>query len=148
MALDYKKPPIETTSRMRKVKSKETGLEKKMESILNELNIDYEKQPSLIGKPDFRVRDTNILIFCDSSFWHGRRESDVKGKSFKRNKEFWIAKLNNNKKRDTRNNRLLRREGWSVHRFWDTDIFKNPEKVARRLKRIINEKKQKETHRN
>ena len=148
MTLDYKKPPIETTNRMRKVKSKETGLEKKMEFILNELNIDYEKQPSLIGKPDFRIKDSNILIFCDSSFWHGRRESDVKGKSFKRNKEFWIAKLNYNKKRDARNNRLLRKDGWSVYRFWDTDIFKNQEKVMRRLKRIINENKQKETHRN
>lgn len=134
----FEKPSLEVSKRMRKVKSRGTKLEKEMEKILNDLHIKYKKQPKLEGHPDFRIKGTNILIFCDSSFWHGRRKNDITGKAFKKNREFWTQKLIMNKKRDQRVNRTLRRNGWSVHRFWDTDILRKPEKVIRRLKRITN----------
>ena len=89
------------------------------------------------GHPDFRIKEANVLVFCDSSFWHGRREKEIKGEAFKKNKEFWMNKLTENKKRDARINRALRKEGWCVLRFWDTDIFKFPEKVIKRLLKEI-----------
>jgi len=124
---------------MKKVKSVGTSLEKGMESILRSLGIRYQKQPNLQGHPDFRISGTNVLIFCDSSFWHGRREKEITGNAFKKNREFWREKLTENRKRDNRNNRALRKSGWSVQRFWDTDILKRPDKVRNRLRRIINE---------
>jgi len=124
---------------MKKVKSTDTNLEKTMEKTLRSLHIKYEKQPDLEGCPDFRIKGTNILIFCDSSFWHGKREKEITGEAFKKNREFWKKKLIENRKRDTQNNRALRRSGWSVQRFWDTDILKKPDKVINRLRRIINE---------
>ena len=133
----YETPTKEVSERMRKVKSSGTSIENEMKKIMNSLNIEFEEQTKLLGKPDFRIIGTNILIFCDSSFWHGRREREVNGTAFKRNKEFWTNKLLENKKRDQRNNRRLRKEGWSVHRFWDTDIIKNQEKVIKRLKRLL-----------
>ena len=135
----FKKPSEEVSERMRKVKSLGTSLEKRMESILRSLGIRYQKQPNLQGHPDFRISGTNVLIFCDSSFWHGRREKEITGKAFKKNREFWRGKLTENRKRDERNNRALRKSGWSVQRFWDTDILKKPDKVINRLRRIINE---------
>lgn len=127
------------SERMKKVKSTDTNLEKTMEKTLRSLHIKYEKQPDLEGCPDFRIKGTNILIFCDSSFWHGKREKEITGEAFKKNREFWKKKLIENRKRDTQNNRALRRSGWSVQRFWDTDILKKPDKVINRLRRIINE---------
>jgi DNA mismatch endonuclease (patch repair protein) len=135
----FKKPSEEVSERMRKVKSRGTGLEKRMESILRGLGIKYQKQPSLRGNPDFRICGTDVLIFCDSSFWHGKREKEITGEAFKKNREFWKKKLIENRKRDARNNRVLRKSGWSVQRFLDTDILKKPDKVIDRLRRIINE---------
>ncbi|PIV67653.1 MAG: very short patch repair endonuclease [Euryarchaeota archaeon CG01_land_8_20_14_3_00_38_12] len=135
----FKKPSKNVSERMKKVKSTDTNLEKTMEKTLRSLHIKYEKQPDLEGCPDFRIKGTNILIFCDSSFWHGKREKEITGEAFKKNREFWKKKLIENRKRDTQNNRALRRSGWSVQRFWDTDILKKPDKVINRLRRIINE---------
>ena len=135
----FEKPSKEVSERMKKVKSVGTSLEKGMESILRNLGIRYQKQPNLQGHPDFRISGTNVLIFCDSSFWHGRREKEITGNAFKKNREFWREKLTENRKRDNRNNNALRKSGWSVWRFWDTDILKRPDKVRNRLRRIINE---------
>jgi len=135
----FEKPSKEVSERMKKVKSVGTSLEKGMESILKSLRIMYQKQPNLQGHPDFRISGTNVLIFCDSSFWHGRREKEITGNAFKKNREFWREKLTENRKRDNRNNSALRKSGWSVQRFWDTDILKKQDKVINRLKRIINE---------
>jgi DNA mismatch endonuclease (patch repair protein) len=89
------------------------------------------------GKPDFVVKGTDLLIFCDSSFWHGRRTRETSGKAFKINRTFWTRKLMMNRSRDLRNNRRLRAQGWSVARFWDTDILRKPEKVKLKLRRMI-----------
>ena len=121
------------SERMKKVKSRDTSIEIAMEKILNKLGIKYEKQPNFIGKPDFRILNSNVLIFCDSSFWHGRRPGEINGTSFKRNKAFWMKKLSANKKRDLRTNRSLRKQGWKVLRIWDDDILKRQDEVKSRI---------------
>ncbi|MGB8658155.1 MAG: DUF559 domain-containing protein [Candidatus Zixiibacteriota bacterium] len=141
MKKNFKTPSKEVSERMKKIKSRGTNLEKCMEMILRNTAIRYQKQPAIKGNPDFRIKDTNILIFCDSSFWHGRREKEVTGKAFRKNRALWMEKLTRNKQRDERNNRALRRAGWSVWRFWDTDILKKTDKVKNRLRRIMNEAK-------
>ena len=108
-----------------------------MEALLRAEGIKCQKQPPLLGRPDFRIKNTKILIFCDSAFWHGRRKKEITGEAFKKNKEFWVNKLRENKKRDARINETLRKDGWRVLRFWDTDVLKFPGKVAKRLKREI-----------
>ena len=108
-----------------------------MEDLLKEQKMKYERQVDLPGCPDFKIVGTNVLIFCDSSFWHGRRAREIKGEAFKKNKEFWVNKLRENRRRDARINRILRKEGWHVLRFWDTDILKFPEKVIKKLLREL-----------
>jgi len=137
----YETPPKEVSERMRKVKSKNTCIEKRMEEILKNLKIGYVKHPKLAGNPDFKIKGENVLIFCDGSFWHGRREREISGEAFSRNKEFWMQKLRYNKKRDERNNRVLRKQGWSVHRFWDDDILSNPDKIINRLRSVLDAKR-------
>jgi DNA mismatch endonuclease (patch repair protein) len=135
----FKKPTKTVSERMKKVRSRDTKLEKAMEKALKGLRIKYKKQPNVDGHPDFKIEGTNILIFCDSSFWHGRNENERAGKTFKKNRTFWTEKLTENRKRDQRINRRLRKNGWSVQRFWDTDILKGSYKLTNRLKRIVDE---------
>jgi DNA mismatch endonuclease (patch repair protein) len=129
----FKKPPTATSRRMRLVRSVNTNLEKTMESLLRTQGIKYQRQPLLFGRPDFRIKSTKVLIFCDSSFWHGRRVKELTGEAFKKNKEFWVNKLQENKKRDSKINSALRKEGWKVLRFWDTDILSRPSKIVKKL---------------
>jgi len=129
----FKTPSQETSVRMRLIKSSGTKLEWKMEEIFEKIALSYVRQPRLLGRPDFRIKGTNVVVFCDSSFWHGRKERERNGLSFKKNRKFWAAKLTYNRKRDLKTNRALKREGWRVLRFWDTDIFKFPEKVSSKL---------------
>ena len=133
-------PSKKTSERMRKIPRKGTKIELRMSEYIEQLDFEYETQFEVLGaRPDFHIIDTDVLVFCDSSFWHGRKLSDTTGESFNRNKEFWARKLIANKKRDEKINRRLRRAGWSVHRFWDTDILNKPEKVMRRLNRIVDD---------
>lgn len=133
----YEKPPKATSERMRKVRSRGTSLEKAMEKILKKLKVKYEKQPKLLGRPDFRITGTNVLIFCDGSFWHGRRQKDVTGRAFRKNRGFWVKKLTGNRKRDQRINRTLLKAGWRVLRFWDTLILERAEYVTNSIKRRL-----------
>ena len=133
----FRKPSRETSKRMKSVKSSETSIERVMAMLIAGEGIKFDRHPLVLGKPDFVIKNMKIAIFCDSSFWHGRRLRDIRGETFKKNKAFWVNKLESNKRRDSRVNRLLRNKGWSVLRFWDTDIFKKPLKVRNKLLRGI-----------
>lgn len=133
----FETPSADVSNRMKRVRSSGTKLERAMERLLRKNKIRYQRQPDLHGHPDFRLRGTNIVIFCDSSFWHGRRDNDLTGQAFSKNKEFWKNKLQENRKRDARTNHTLRKQDWRVLRFWDTEILKAPERVTRRLLREL-----------
>jgi G:T-mismatch repair DNA endonuclease (very short patch repair protein) len=117
---------LAVSARMRRIGSRNTGLERAMATILRGLSIRFEQQPKLLGHPDFRVVGT-------------RRQRELEGSAFSRNRALWRAKLVSNKLRDARFNRALRKQGWSVQRFWDTDILRSPDKVKARLIRIAND---------
>lgn len=133
----FRKPSCETSKRMKLVKSSGTSIERVMAMLLDREGIKFDSHPFVPGKPDFVIKNMKIAIFCDSSFWHGRRLRDIHGEAFKKNKPFWINKLESNKRRDARVSRLLRSKGWSVLRFWDTDILRKPSKVHKKLLRGI-----------
>lgn len=75
-------------------------------------------------------------MFCDGDFWHGYRYYEKK----RLLKKFWRDKIERNIKRNARISQKLRRDGWSVLRFWEHDIEKNSEKCMRRIKKKIKEK--------
>ena len=129
------KPSKQISDRMRKVRSKDTVIEKTMERLLRQLYLKYEKQPKMVGHPDFILREEKIAIFCDSSFWHGRL---TQKQHFKRNQLFWEHKIRENRRRDRKNNSILRKLGWKVLRFWDDDILKRPRFVARKILKKVN----------
>ena len=138
----FKTPTRAVSMRMQRIRSSGTSIERRMSGILNELDIKYDIQTKLYGHPDFKLIGTNILIFCDGSFWHGRNKADLSGKSFGRNARFWKDKINYNFRRDSKINLALKKDGWVVVRFWDTDINKRPNYVkARILEKFLHARK-------
>jgi DNA mismatch endonuclease, patch repair protein len=119
----------ERSERMRRIRSKDTKVEKLFGKALWAKGFRYRKNDArVVGKPDFCFRRLKIAVFCDSEFWHGKDWSKAK-KRFKGNQDYWLAKIERNKRRDREVNRKLRKDGWIVLRFWarelqkDTDYF-------------------------
>ncbi len=83
--------------------------------------VDYKK---LIGKPDIVLKKYKTVIFIDGEFWHGRNWHDRKPK-LKTNRQFWIAKVERNMQRDQEVNSELLQLGYTVFRFWDSEINKD-----------------------
>ena len=82
--------------------------------------IDYKK---LIGRPDIALNRYKTVIFIDGEFWHGHAWERRKAK-LKRNREFWIAKIERNMQRDREVNQALQELGYTVFRFWDKEVKK------------------------
>lgn len=84
----------------------------------------------IIGSPDVVFVSRKIAIFIDGDFWHGRRYGKD-GKTMR--KKFWRDKIETNIRRDRRVTRQLKKLGWTVLRFWETDVKKDPEKSVGRV---------------
>ncbi|TMU54985.1 very short patch repair endonuclease [Flagellimonas algicola] len=85
--------------------------------------IDYKK---LIGKPDIVLKKYRTAIFIDGEFWHGHNWEERKLK-IKTNKEFWIPKIERNIQRDQEVNEALEEMGYTVFRFWESEVKKELE---------------------
>lgn len=71
---------------------------------------------SLPGRPDVVFTRARIAVFVDGCFWHGCRQH---GRSPEHNRDWWMQKIAANQRRDRRNARRLRAQGWSVVRVWE-----------------------------
>jgi DNA mismatch endonuclease (patch repair protein) len=103
---------------------------------------------SLPGKPDFVFMADRILVFCDGDFWHGRNWSLLRKKLARvANADYWLAKIAYNRKRDRRNNRELRRQGWTVIRLWEIDVRRNVDYEAERVYQVVSRKRRRQMSR-
>lgn len=91
---------------------------------------------SIFGKPDFSFKKYKVAVFVDGEFWHGKdweqKKAEIKG-----NREFWIAKIERNIRRDMEVTGRLKAEGWTVLRFWSNDVVKNTICCAEKVKEIV-----------
>lgn len=84
---------------------------------------------NLPGRPDIVFTRARIAVQIDGCFWHGRPDHGVAPKA---NADWWKAKLRANRERDTRNDCLLKEDGWLVIRAWEHEP---PAQVADRIER-------------
>ena len=121
---------------MSRIRGTNTKIDIKMKKMLKDSGYKFEMYPKMYGNPDFVNKRKKISIYCDGDFWHGYKYHEKK----KPSKKFWRDKIETNMRRDRMYSRNLRREGWSVLRFWEHDIEKNPDKCTTRIKRKIRER--------
>lgn len=121
---------------MSRVKHTRTAPEEKISSLLKNLKIKYRRNvKSLPGQPDFVIKPKNTVIFVHGCFWHDHLNCKLARRP-KTNKKFWFRKAIDNRRRDLRKNRLLRKDGWHIVTIWQCRLLK-PDQVLRRLKRIF-----------
>ena len=74
------------------------------------------------GRPDIYFPQARLAIFADGCFWHGCPKC---GHVPSRNSEFWRAKIERNRLRDTNQTEELQRQHIQVLRFWEHDLQGN-----------------------
>ncbi len=112
---------------MKRIKSKDTGPEVEFRRRFWRKGYRYRVNDNrLPGKPDIVFWRQKVVVFVDGEFWHGYKWHDKKPK-IKSNREYWIPKIEANMERDKRNTKLLKQMGWTVFRFWEHEIKKQPE---------------------
>lgn len=72
------------------------------------------------GTPDIVLPKYNTLIFVHGCFWHGHNCKI--GKIPKSNVEYWKNKIERNKARDKKNEKLLKDVGWKVINVWECEL--------------------------
>jgi DNA mismatch endonuclease Vsr len=122
---------------MQAIKASGTGIEKTLRKALSAEGFRYRlNAKNVLGKPDLVFVREKVAVFCDSEFWHGKNWEKEK-KRIGTNKKFWHEKIESNIRRDKKVNRGLKKEGWTVLRFWGKDVDKSTEKCVLKVKKAL-----------
>jgi len=116
---------------MSRIRGRDTKPELKIKEFLDEIGTDYEYQADINGwTVDFSVGDS-LIIEYRSCFWHKHNcgESNVP----KSNRDYWVPKLEGNRKRDEEKDAELRDAGYEVEVVWGC------ENLEERLGEILSE---------
>ena len=115
---------------MSRIKGKNTNPERTAFAELRRQGISFSRHVrDLPGRPDIVFRRLKVAVFIDGDFWHGWRFPLWQHKLSKR----WRDKIGENRSRDARNFRRLRRLGWKVLRIWEHEVERRPEKCVERI---------------
>lgn len=115
---------------MSRIRSKWTKQEKILHNKLKGLKIKHKMHPDIEGHPDMILKKKKVAVFLHGCFWH---KCPKCYKEPKTDKKYWLPKIDNNVKRDKRNLKLLRKQGYTAIKLWEHDIKKNFEKVIGRI---------------
>ena len=132
----------EKSKQMSRVHSKNGKDEVILRKLLWHSGVRYRANyKDLPGKPDIAITKYKIAVFVDGEFWHGYEWEKHKPR-IKRNRDYWIHKIEYNMKHDQEVNEQLEEDGWLVLRFWSKQVLKNPEYYAQLVLWHINGRKQ------
>jgi len=129
-----RKPEV-TYKIMSAVKSKNTSPEMKLRRELWSRGLRYRVNFKILyGKPDIVFTKARIAVFCDGDFWHGNNWA-IRGlpsldAELEKYTEYWSLKILNNIERDKKVTFNLETGGWTVLRFWESDIKEDVKKCA------------------
>jgi DNA mismatch endonuclease (patch repair protein) len=125
---EYVPSPIDTLSpearseRMSLVKGRDTKPERRVREILKKLGYRYRLQYSkLPGKPDFAFPGKRKAIWVHGCFWH-RHENCSLARLPKGRQDFWVPKLEGNKKRDLEHQERAQEMRWQLLVIWECEL--------------------------
>jgi DNA (cytosine-5)-methyltransferase 1 len=123
---------VGSSERMRRVRSTDTTPELLFRKALWRRGLRYGIcKKELPGKPDIVLPSRKIAIFIDGDLWHGgqwqRRGKVALEEQFGAtlSREYWLEKIRRNMERDSKATHTLLVSGWTVLRFWESEIYKN-----------------------
>ncbi len=125
-----------TSKRMANVKLKrgdaEVLLAKKLWHNGFRYRLNYKKLP---GSPDIAILKYRLAVFVDGEFWHGY-DWDAKKTKLKRNREYWLQKIEENMNRDVCVDKSLIYLGWTPVHFWTKEVLKETDECIETIKEL------------
>ena len=107
---------------MSRIKSKDTKPELVVRSFVHRLGYRFRLHcKNLPGKPDIVLPRHKKIIFVHGCFWHMHNCKNGRVKPATR-AQFWQDKRTDNKERDRRNIRTLKKLGWDVLVVWECQV--------------------------
>ena len=120
---------------MQNIRSKNTVPELLVINELKRRKIYFAKHvDKIFGKPDIVFRRKKIIVFIDSDFWHCNPKKFIMPTT---NKIYWKKKIQGNIERDKLVTKTLKKEGWKILRFWESNIKKNVIKVVDKIEKEL-----------
>jgi len=115
---------------MSRIRSKWTTQEKKIHNYLKGNKIKHKMHPKISGSPDLIFENSKTAVFLHGCFWHKCPKCYKKPKT---NKKYWVAKIENNVKRDQKNSKSLKKLGFNVIHIWEHSVKDKFESVLKRI---------------
>ena len=98
---------------MSRIRSKNTKPELAVRKYLSSKGFRYRlHDKNLPGKPDIVLKKHSTVIQVRGCFWHGH--SCKLANYPKTNRKYWKNKINNNRKRDKKNDKLIKKMGYKL----------------------------------
>lgn len=126
--------PAQRSDRMSRVRSRDTRPELAFRRAIWRRGFRFRVcDARTTGKPDLVFASSRLAVFIDGDFWHGhqwrvRRLASIDDQfSDTANKLYWRAKIRRNIDRDFRVTSANLDAGWSVLRFWESDLTRDLE---------------------
>ena len=117
---------------MRSIKSRNTLFEKKIKKTLRRAGFKFKSNVvNMTGKPDIVFPKQKAVIFLDSCFWHGCKRHCRLPQA---HHSYWKTKIDNNKKRDKQVNKIYRKMGWKILRFWEHELKNDSDSILSKIK--------------
>ena len=128
--------PEQRRFNMSRIRNRDTRPEKAVRSIVHRLGYRYRlHKKNLPGKPDIVLARHHKIIDVRGCFFH-MHKCKYGAVAPATNADFWKTKRLSNLERDTRNLRLLRKDGWRVLVLWECET-KNSERLEARLRKFL-----------
>lgn len=130
----------QTRKRMGNVKLKNGTAEQLLAKRLWHLGYRYRKNDKkLPGSPDIAICKYQVAVFVDGEFWHGK-DWALRKSRLKKNREYWIEKIEENMARDIRVDKELIDLGWQPLHFWEKDVLKDTDACVDSILSLLIEK--------
>ncbi|MFM0390759.1 very short patch repair endonuclease [Paraburkholderia phytofirmans] len=128
--------PTQRSERMGKIRSADTGPEMLVRRLVHGLGYRFRLHRSdLPGTPDLVFASRRKVVFVHGCFWHRHDDPACRLARLPKSRlEFWLPKLEGNKKRDDLVQKQLEAAGWSVMTIWECQL-----REAEALKHRISE---------
>jgi DNA mismatch endonuclease Vsr len=123
---------------MGRVRGRDTKPEMVVRRLIHGIGYRYRLQArDLPGRPDIVFRKCKKAIFVHGCFWHRHPDPACKlARLPKTRLDFWLPKLEGNRRRDIANVERLEALGWQVLLVWECEL-RDREQLKNVLRRFI-----------